>query len=722
MLSVESVKISPLDQLIQEIFNQPSLEYHVTRPERDKVGENSRGRSLHEDSGFVVSRHRSERSINVNSILNSIGFSFLATDPDEKCGETEDKVVCDVSARYRRHDGRCNNLDHPYHGAADTAQPRLRPGQYGDGVSSPRQVSVSARRVSQGVHHDRGHGYSSDQGYSLMLMQWGQFLDHDITLVPMLDPGHQCEQCHGYNPDHCYPIPVSHQDSFYSGSGAPQCIPFRRSVGRLSDVTGQLEQLNVLSSHVDGSQVYGSNQCDNDRLRHPRLTHLLRTDDRHASMLPVSSGVPDCRGHGDLCFLAGDVRANEQPGLTSLHTILVRQHNTIARSLAAAQPAWSQEKVYQEARRIVIAILQHITFAEFLPRILGPDTMDRFNLNLHQLGYYKDYSPNCSTAVFNEFSAAAFRFGHSMIQPVMTLMSDEEMMEGMSRSGEHHHHVRRVSLRHHFHNPALIMDSQGAAVDDIVRGMMVSPMSVVDRMFTKEVTNHLFEEKRKRFSGLDLVALNIQRGRDHGIGGYNDYREVCGLERLVSWNDSKDIPKETLKMMSKVYDAPDDVDLFTGLMSERLMEQSMVGPTLGCLLGLQFSRLRQCDRFWYETSDPRLRFSQAQLTMIRGVTLSSLLCSGGGDTMHHVTRSVFDLHHPATNPMLQCGRDIAPLDLGPWMDTSDSCPVETMTGSPCSRCQCSSAGDVCTAKCADLINMFGLDTVKRDCQDKCRVK
>ena len=180
-------------------------------------------------------------------------------------------------------------------------------------------------------------------------------------------------------------------------------------------------------------------------------------------------------------------------------------------------------------------------------------------------------------------------------------------------------------MRHHFHNPSLIMESHGAAVEDIVRGMMMSPMRMVDRMFTKEVTNHLFEEKRRRFSGLDLVALNIQRGRDHGIGGYNDYREVCGLERLVSWEeDSKDIPKETLKMMSKVYDAPDDVDLFTGLMSERRMERSMVGHTLGCLLGLQFSRLRQCDRFWYETSDPQLRFSPAIDLSKAGIELNDV--------------------------------------------------------------------------------------------------
>ena len=153
------------------------------------------------------------------------------------------------------------------------------------------------------------------------------------------------------------------------------------------------------------------------------------------------------------------------------------------------------------------------------------------------------------------------------------------------------------------------------------------PMGGVDSKFTSEVTNHLFEERRKKFSGVDLVALNIQRGRDHGLGGYNDYRQLCGLPRLETFNRSDTVLTSlTLRHMAAIYHHPDDVDLFTGLMSEERLERALVGPTLSCLLGLQFKDLRRCDRFWYETEQDHISFTADQLAEIRSVTLSGLLC------------------------------------------------------------------------------------------------
>ena len=118
-----------------------------------------------------------------------------------------------------------------------------------------------------------------------------------------------------------------------------------------------------------------------------------------------------------------------------------------------------------------------------------------------------------------------------------------------------------------------------------------------------------FEERLKKFSGLDLVALNIQRGRDHGLPGYNNYRDLCGLPRLETFNNSAPaLSRLSLLQMAAIYRHPDDVDLFTGLMSEERLEGALVGPTLGCLPALQFKNLRRCDRFWYETADSDLRY------------------------------------------------------------------------------------------------------------------
>lgn len=77
----------------------------------------------------------------------------------------------------------------------------------------------------------------------------------------------------------------------------------------------------------------------------------------------------------------GDTRSNENLGLTSLHTIFLRLHNQIAHSLSNKNPFWSDDIVYHEARRIVIGILQHIVYQEFLPLLVGPS---RSNFGFYQ--------------------------------------------------------------------------------------------------------------------------------------------------------------------------------------------------------------------------------------------------------------------------------------------------------------------------------------------------
>lgn len=116
------------------------------------------------------------------------------------------------------------------------------------------------------------------------------------------------------------------------------------------------------------------------------------------------------------CLQGGDGRFSEQPGLTALHTVFVRYHNRISSVLAQVNRHWSDEKIYQETRRIVVAIIQHITYREFLPIVLGPEVIDLFELKLERKGYYKHFDDRVNPEVANAFGSAAFRFGHSMVQ------------------------------------------------------------------------------------------------------------------------------------------------------------------------------------------------------------------------------------------------------------------------------------------------------------------
>jgi peroxidase len=93
--------------------------------------------------------------------------------------------------------------------------------------------------------------------------------------------------------------------------------------------------------------------------------------------------------------------------------------------------------------------------------------------------------------------------------------------------------------------------------------------------------NGLFFMDSKRWS---LPALNIQRARDHGLPGYNLYREKCGLNRAHKFQDFElNIPKNVVEKWKTLYASPDDVDLFVGLFSEWPMDNAQVGPTAACL-------------------------------------------------------------------------------------------------------------------------------------------
>lgn len=116
-------------------------------------------------------------------------------------------------------------------------------------------------------------------------------------------------------------------------------------------------------------------------------------------------------------YILGDGRASEQPGLTMIHTIYMREHNRIRDALNQINPHWNHEKLFEEARRIVIASVQHVTYNEFLPRILGWNAMSLYGLKLLPQGYYSDYNPTCNPSVFTEFATAAYRIGHSLLRP-----------------------------------------------------------------------------------------------------------------------------------------------------------------------------------------------------------------------------------------------------------------------------------------------------------------
>jgi peroxidase len=321
------------------------------------------------------------------------------------------------------------------------------------------------------------------------------------------------------------------------------------------------QQVNAITAWLDGSMVYGSDAATAASLRTFSGGQLKTSA---GNLLPM-----DAQGN----FLAGDIRVNENPELTSLHTLFMREHNRVAAQLARNNPRLSDEQLFQQAREWVVAEIQSITYNEWLPTLLGSNGIRP----------YQGYNPNVDPSISNEFSTAAFRLGHSM------LGDDIEFLGNDGRP------VREeVSLADAFFNPDLVKEN---GIDSMLKYLASDPSSEIDLKVVDSVRNFLFGAPGA--GGLDLVSLNIQRGRDHGIANYNDTRAAVGLARVTSFSEiTPDV--EVQEKLRQLYGSVDNIDLWVGGLAEAHTRGGNVGPTFKAIIADQFSRTRDADRFWYQ--------------------------------------------------------------------------------------------------------------------------
>ena len=207
-------------------------------------------------------------------------------------------------------------------------------------------------------------------------LAWGQFIDHDLDLMTSDGATH-------------IDIAIPAGDPMLHAS----TIPLTRTV--IDPATGKDGKPGAVVNHItgwlDASMVYGSDAATAAALRSPDGRMLTSDGDN----LPVVQGA----------FAAGDGRAGENPDLTSLQVLFVREHNTQVAKLRTQHPDWTAEQLYQQARAIVTAEIEHITYDEFVTHLLGQGA----------LRPYRGYDPQVDASISTEFAGAAFRFGHSIV-------------------------------------------------------------------------------------------------------------------------------------------------------------------------------------------------------------------------------------------------------------------------------------------------------------------
>lgn len=181
---------------------------------------------------------------------------------------------------------------------------------------------------------------------------------------------------------------------------------------------------------------------------------------------------------------------------------------------------------------------------------------------------------------------------------------------------------------------------------------------------TEGVTHHLYRLRNDSY-GLDLIALNLQRGREHGLRPYVDYLQYCtGYQATTFEHLLQYTPAHIVQLYSTLYDDVTDIDLFTGGITENNVQGGLVGPTFACILGQQFRRLKFGDRFYYEHEGQAGSFAPEQLQEIRKTTLAHILCDNCYSLTTVQTRTMFrpDL---ADNPEVPC-ESIPRPDLSYW--------------------------------------------------------
>lgn len=345
--------------------------------------------------------------------------------------------------------------------------------------------------------------------------------------------------------------------------------------------------------------IYGADLATARSLREGQggALRMFRTADNR-TLLPQSTDPNDgCNreiesARGRYCFASGDGRANENLHLTTMHLLWARQHNRVAGALAEANPSWSDETVYQEARRIVGAQLQHIAYNEFVPIVVGEREVVERRLRPLRSGFRPmNDSAEVDPSIANSFAAAAFRFAHTLLPGLMKMTDSQKATSSY------------VELHRMLFNPYSLYAKGG--MESSLSSAASNSIQKTTTHVTSQLTKHLFEDPLSNVTvpcGLDLVSLNIQRGRDHGLPGYNEWRRYCGLRKVESFADlAEDLEPESLAEISKVYAHVDDVDLYTGALAESDKADGLVGPTFRCIIGDQFSRIQRGDRFWYES-------------------------------------------------------------------------------------------------------------------------
>lgn len=466
---------------------------------------------------------------------------------------------------FRTIGGADNNLVHPELNATPGAsEVRLGAENFAPGTTDGITPGANARTISNVVTDGPLSANADPGGASAWQYVMGQFVDHDLDLE---------------RPDPTKPLNVAVPAGDPALANGTQ-IP----LGGRAQLDSNHAIVNTIAGYLDLSQVYGSDAMRAEALRNQDGT--LKTSD--GNNLPLLSGKT----------FAGDVRVAENPELTAVTTLFVREHNWWVGKLRADNPTWTGEHLYNAARAVTTAEYQQVVYNEFLPSLLGPNGVRA----------YHGYDPNVSSQVSMEFATSAFRVGHSQV-------SGEQ--EGIDNQGKHT--FNQTLAESFFNTPQQTADN---GIDNLLRHISSDPSQATDVFAVNDLRNLLAAPPQ----AIDLIAIDIERERDVGLGTLNQTREALGLPAYTSFDQITHDP-DVLARLQQAFPTIDDVDLFIGGLAEPGVNGGPLGDTFAKIVADQFDALRTGDRFYWQNQE----FSASMTNLVQGTKLSDIL-SRNSDT------------------------------------------------------------------------------------------
>ena len=448
-------------------------------------------------------------------------------------------------------DGTGNNRSDANQGAVGTIYRRVAAAHYPDGASALVE-GPNARYISNRIFEDSAQNLFSETGVTQWAYNWGQFIDHTIGLR---ESGTEAMN-----------VTFDMNDALEQFANDGDTLRASRTAAMPgTGESSQREQLNTVSSYIDGWAIYGGTEERLEWLREGPVdgdlsnngAKLLMTDNGflpRATERGDADTAPVMERNGRLMFapnadeqviIAGDMRANENIALTTVQTLFAREHNRIVDKLPAD---WSEQKKFDTARQLVVATQQYITYEEFLPA-----------LGVH-LEPSKRYKRNVDASVTNEFATVGFR-AHSMIHGEIEVAVDADNYDdgqlelfhamGIEIEQDDEGVELAIPLNVAFHNPQLVTS---LGLEPLLSGLGGEPQYRNDEQIDNQLRSVMFQIPVREGSDAhacldgptlnecfalvaDLGLLDIMRGRDHGMPFYNDMRKAYGLARIESFSN-----------------------------------------------------------------------------------------------------------------------------------------------------------------------------------------